>query len=185
MTSLKCQELFGWLSCGMKPGIRNRQNPPALTSTERPTLLTPLPEVCPHTGRSHGGSSYLLREGRVPELEVLLGVGQDGLQGAPQVVLVEALGRPDQRGQGHGHLHLHPGKVLQPQRKRALPGRDSDARPWTIHRAALLLALRRSIRGALVSRGLCPCLAIGRSSVHETFSTVLQYIHVWSCNQCI
>lgn len=55
----------------------------------------------------------LVREGGLPELQVLLGVGEDGLQGATQELLVKILRRPHQRRQRHGHLHLHPGKVLK------------------------------------------------------------------------
>lgn len=55
----------------------------------------------------------LVGEGGLPQLQVLLGVGEDGLQGATQELLVKILRRPHQRRQRHGHLHLHPGEVLK------------------------------------------------------------------------
>lgn len=46
-------------------------------------------------------------------LAVLLGVGQDGAEGAAQELLLHVRRLPHQRRQRHGHLHLHPGEVLQ------------------------------------------------------------------------
>lgn len=55
---------------------------------------------------------YLLSKCGFSQLRVFLGIGQDGLQWAPQVLLIEVLWRPHKRGEWHGDLHLHSGKVL-------------------------------------------------------------------------
>ncbi|KAG7268748.1 hypothetical protein CRUP_034582 [Coryphaenoides rupestris] len=59
------------------------------------------------------GGPYLVWERGLPQLQVLLCVRQDGLQRAPQELLIEVLGGSHQRGERHGHLHLDPCKVLE------------------------------------------------------------------------
>ena len=55
---------------------------------------------------------YLFREGGLLQLNVCLGIGQDGLQRLAQELLIKVLVLPHQRTEGHRHLHLHARKVL-------------------------------------------------------------------------
>ena len=56
---------------------------------------------------------YLFREGGLLQLNVCLGIGQDGLQRLAQELLIKVLVLPHQRTEGHRHLHLHARKVLR------------------------------------------------------------------------
>lgn len=46
------------------------------------------------------------------QLSVLLGVGENSLEGGAQARLTEAVPGAHQRTQGHGYLHLHTREVL-------------------------------------------------------------------------
>lgn len=61
---------------------------------------------------------YLFREGGLLQLNVCLGIGQDGLQRLAQELLVKVLVLPHQRTEGHRHLHLHASKVLRERKWR-------------------------------------------------------------------
>lgn len=105
---------------------------------------------------------YLLSKRGVPQLQVLLCIGQDGLQRAPQVLLVEVLGGSHQGGERHGDLHLHSGKVLhkgeagrvsQPGLGQVKPDRLYNTGPGLTRSCAWNKLCRKTIPGYTDHRG--------------------------------
>lgn len=73
---------------------------------------------------------HLLSEGAVPQPDVLLCVGQDGLEGSSQMLFAKVLSCPHEGRQGHGHQHLHTGKVLMEQGGGITLRAQGPGSPW-------------------------------------------------------